>query len=88
MAADVLGGGMDDHSRPMLEGLDDQRGRRVVDDQRHAELAANRRHLGNREDMKFRVGQRLGIVSPRLAIGSAAVDLHAALGPAAAARAQ
>jgi len=46
----------------MLEWANDERCRRVVDDQWNTEAAANGGDLGDGEDLELRVGQRLGVV--------------------------
>ncbi len=49
---------------------EDRRGG-VVHDQRDAERAADRRHLGDREDGQLRVGQGLGVVGAGPGVGGA-----------------
>ena len=76
MPADVLGRGMQHDRRAMVERPAEHRRRRVVHDQRHAELAADLRHLTDREHGQLGVGQRLGIVAARLGVGGAAKILR------------
>ena len=61
-----------DDRRAMLERPAEDRRRGVVHDQRHAELAADRGDLGDREDLQLRVGQRLGVVGAGARVGGAA----------------
>ena len=75
VAADVLGRRVDDHVRAVIERPADHRRRRVVDDQRHAELLADGRNLGDREDVQLRIGQGLRIVGPGPFVGRAAERL-------------
>ena len=51
VSADVFRRGIDDDRRAMLEGTRDQRRRRVVGDQRHAERAADVGDFADREDV-------------------------------------
>jgi hypothetical protein len=81
VAADVLGGRVDDDVGAVVERAAEHRRRGVVDDQRHAQFLADGRHLGDREDLQLRVGQRLGVVGAGAASvarrkfsGSARVD--------------
>ena len=52
----------------MLQGPADHRGRRVVDDQRHAQLLADLRDLADGEDVQLRIGQGLGVVGTCLRV--------------------
>lgn len=56
---------------PCSSGLVRNRRRGIVDDERDAERAADRRHFGNREDRQLRIRQRFGIVGARPVIGGA-----------------
>ncbi len=69
--ADILGGRMHDDGRAVLERPAQHRRGRVVHDQRHAAVAPDLRHLGDREDGELRVGQRLGVIAARLRVGRA-----------------
>ena len=60
--ADVLGRRVHHDGGAVVERPADHRRRRVVHDQRHAELAPDRRHLADREYGELRVGQGLGVV--------------------------
>src|SRR5690606_16970695 len=53
VAADVLGARVDDDGSTMIEGAADDRGRGIVDDQGHAQLTPDARHLGDREDVQL-----------------------------------
>ena len=59
VAADVFRGGVDDHRGAMLERPGEERRGGIVEDERHAEPAPQRRDLGDREDFQLRVRQRL-----------------------------
>ena len=75
MAADVLGRRIDDHRRTMVEGPHQGGGRRVVHDQRHAQLAPHRGDFRDGEDLQLGVGQGLGVVAARACIGRLAESL-------------
>ena len=72
MAAQILGRGIDDDGRTMIQRPAEQRGGGVVHDQRDSELTANGGDLGDREDLELRVRQGLGVVGPRAVVGCAA----------------
>ena len=64
MPANPFGGGMHDNRRAMFQRPAEDRRRRIVHNQRNAELAPNRRHFRNGEDLQLRVGKRLGVIGP------------------------
>ena len=59
MTADILGGRVNDDVGAVLDRLADDRRRRVVDDQRNAQLLADLRDFTDREDLQLRVRQGL-----------------------------
>ncbi len=69
VAADIFGGRIDDDGRAMLERPAEDGRRRVVHDQRHAELAADIGDFLDREDAQLRIGQGLGVIGAGLVIG-------------------
>ena len=75
VAADVFGRGIDHDRRAMLERPRDQRRRGVVDDQRHAERAADVGDFADREDVQLRIGQDLRVIGAGLGVGGAAERL-------------
>jgi len=65
VAAHVLGGGVNDDVRAVLEGAaQDRRGHRVVDDERQAELVRLRRPRVEVDDVECRVADRLAEHKP------------------------
>ena len=69
--ADVFRRRIHHHRGAMLERLHQDRRRRVVHDQRNAELAPDRRDFRDRERDQLRIGQRLRIVGARAVIRGA-----------------
>ena len=72
VAADILGRRIDDDRRSVLERPGEDRRRRVVNDERDAEAAADFGDLGDGKHREFRIGQRFGIVSAGALVGRAA----------------
>jgi hypothetical protein len=60
---------MHHHRRAERQRPAENGGGGVVHDQRHAELAAKRRHFRDREDLQLRVRQRLGIPAAGAVVG-------------------
>ena len=72
MTADIFRRRVHHDRGAVIERPADHRRRRVVHDQRHAELAPDLGDLGDREYFELRVGQRLGVVAACLGVGRAA----------------
>ncbi len=71
VAAEILGRGIDDDRRAVIERPGEDRRGGVVHDQRNAEPTADRRHFRDREDDQLRVGQRLGVIGAGAVVGRA-----------------
>ena len=76
VAADIFRRGIDDDGRAVVERPRDQRRRRVVGNQRHAERAADVGDLADRKDVQLRIGKDLRIIGARLGVGGAAERLR------------
>ena len=72
VAAQVLGGRVDDDGRAMVEGPHQEGRRRIVHDQRDPVLPADGRDLGDREDLELRVRKGLRVVGARPVVGGPA----------------
>jgi hypothetical protein len=73
---DVLRRRMHDDGRAVIERPAKDRRGGIVHDQRHAERAADLRHLGDGKDGELRIGQGFGVVAARARIGGAAEVLR------------
>ncbi|CAI8305060.1 MAG: Uncharacterised protein [Rhodospirillaceae bacterium] len=83
VTADVLGGRVNDDVGAVLDRLADDRGGRVVDDQRNAQLLADLRDLTDGEDLQLRVRQGLTKESTGAVIAELAEVLRVSrVGPA------
>ncbi len=71
VAAEILGRGIDDDRRAVIERPGEDRRRGVVHDQRNAEATADRRHFRDREGDQLRIGQRLGVIGAGAVVGRA-----------------
>ena len=71
VTADPLGGGVHDDRRTQGQRLAQHRGRGVVHDQRHADLAPECRHFRDREDLQLRVGKGLRVPAAGAGVGRA-----------------
>ena len=76
VAAEILGRGIDDDRRAMVERPGQERRGGVVHDQRNAELPADRRDLRDRKDDQLRIGQRLGVIGAGARVGRLAEILR------------
>jgi hypothetical protein len=76
--ADVLGRRVNDDVGAVVERPADNGRRRVVDDQRHAQLLADLGDLADREDPQLRVRQGLGVVGAGARVGRPAEVLRVA----------